>query len=435
MKGAEMLMKGRFLPIILISGAMTLSLLTPCHAADPMYDTNTGLPSPVPDSITVNAGRLSDYDAVSGSDGSLSNFHRIHVYEQGQFEDVRSDAWFADNVAAAYEYGILLGTGEDRFGVGDTLTIAQAAAIADRLHNQYYGGSGKFVQGQPWYQVYMDYAADYGILSVGQYDPLADATRAQFAEILSAALPDEALPAINQVTELPDVDASEPCISAVLRLYNAGILTGNDDYGTFGPHLSINREQIAAMATRVVDGKLRVPLDLMKYHPWADAYKAFLAQARHEDEWSYTITEFALCDINKDGIPELITHGGGQMDYTKIFTYRGGNVEYVHWGTSFSFYDNGLIGTDFGGGDGYRLYTLYQIGDALQLELVYRYAEWYRSGTTYYTEGEEAYEEGSRQASYETVLSEWNRLIGSAQIEELSFLKNTADSREQITMD
>ena len=136
MKGAEMLMKGRFLPIILISGAMTLSLLTPCHAADPMYDTNTGLPSPVPDSITVNAGRLSDYDAVSGSDGSLSNFHRIHVYEQGQFEDVRSDAWFADNVAAAYEYGILLGTGEDRFGVGDTLTIAQAAAIADRLHNQ-----------------------------------------------------------------------------------------------------------------------------------------------------------------------------------------------------------------------------------------------------------------------------------------------------------
>lgn len=205
---------------------------------------------------------LEPFEDVSTIRGSLYNFWKQNTYIDGQFWDVKVGDWFADNVKTAYEYGLLLGNDNGSFGVGDNLTIAQTLAIADRLHNRYYGGSGQFIQRDPWYQVYVDYAKKYEIISEGQYDPLATATRAQFAEILSAAMPEEALPAINQITKIPDVSNSVPYADAVYRLYNAGILTGNDASGTFEADKPILREQVAAMATRFADSELRKEFSL-----------------------------------------------------------------------------------------------------------------------------------------------------------------------------
>ena len=197
------------------------------------------------------------YDEVDLNDGSMENFSRINTYIPGQFQDVSETDWYTDNVKDAFEYGLLLGNDNGCFGTGDHLTIAQTMAIAARLHNQYYGGSGIFYQEQPWYQVYYDYAEQYWIISQGQYDPLATATRAQFAKILSDSLPDEALQAINQIDSIPDVDASAPYAYSVYRLYNAGILTGNDQHGTFGSDTPIKREEVAAMVTRFANKSLR----------------------------------------------------------------------------------------------------------------------------------------------------------------------------------
>lgn len=200
---------------------------------------------------------IAPYDDVDTSFGSLSNYRKINSYTEGQFTDVSPDDWYSDNVKEAFEYGLLLGMNDGSYGTGTSLTVAQTLAIADRLHNRYYGGSGDFFQGFPWYQVYIDYAVKYGIIAQGQYDPSAPATRAQFAVIMSAALPEEAFPAINEITAIPDVSGSEPYAGAVYRLYNAGILQGNDEFGIFAPDTPINREQIAAMATRFVNTDLR----------------------------------------------------------------------------------------------------------------------------------------------------------------------------------
>ena len=197
------------------------------------------------------------YPEVPACAGSLTNFRKVSSFSAELFADVLPGGWYADNVAAAYEYGLVLGYGNGRFGVGADTTVGQVIAIADRLHNRYYGGSGAFVQGKPWYQIYMDYAQRYGLADAGQYDPNAVATRAQFAAILSAALPDEALAPINRVKALPDVDSAAAYLPAVLRLYNAGILNGIDEYGTFRPDRPIPREQVAAMASRVADPSLR----------------------------------------------------------------------------------------------------------------------------------------------------------------------------------
>ena len=142
--------------------------------------------------------------------------------------------------------------------MGEKLKVSEAMAIACRLHNVYYGGSGVFDQTKDsvWCQVYADYAACCGFAPKG-LDPEQPITRGQFAVIVSAALSDEALAPINDVTALPDVTSDDPDDTAILRLYNAGILTGVDDKGTFLPDAPITREQIAAVVTRAADPILR----------------------------------------------------------------------------------------------------------------------------------------------------------------------------------
>jgi hypothetical protein len=200
------------------------------------------------------------FDVVyTDNGGSLSNFERVRTYNDGIFTDVDPEGWYYENVAAAYEFSLMDGTADEIFGVGKYLKLSETLALACRLHNIYYGGSGSFDQtkDKAWYTVYEDYAVRYGIIVRGQYDLTENATRAQFAEIISAALPEEALKAINDVKTLPDMDAGDPRLPAVLQLYNAGILTGTDDKGTFRPDALILREQAAAMMTRVSDPELR----------------------------------------------------------------------------------------------------------------------------------------------------------------------------------
>ncbi len=57
------------------------------------------------------------------------------------------------------------------------------------------------------------------------------------------------------ITTLEDPD--DPDYAAILRLYNAGILTGVDLRGSFAPDAPFTREQMAAVVTRVVDPALR----------------------------------------------------------------------------------------------------------------------------------------------------------------------------------
>lgn len=50
------------------------------------------------------------------------------------FSDVPSNAWYAQDVAAAEKYGILQGTGNGRFSPDGNLTLAQAITMAARTY-------------------------------------------------------------------------------------------------------------------------------------------------------------------------------------------------------------------------------------------------------------------------------------------------------------
>jgi hypothetical protein len=195
--------------------------------------------------------------------GSLSNFTKANTYN-GQFSDVPSGQWYAPYVQAAYEYGLMTGTSATTFSPGKNLTIAEALKMAACLHSIYNKGAADFSAGTPWYQPYLDYALDNGIISAPYANYTADATRSDFAVIFANALPDEALAVMNSVDDdaIPDVKLSYSYGPAVYKLYRAGILTGSDSAGTFKPTSSIQRSEVAAIAARMASVSYRKSLTL-----------------------------------------------------------------------------------------------------------------------------------------------------------------------------
>ncbi len=211
--------------------------------------------------------------AFAAEAGSLDNFKATETYTEGQFTDVPK-AWYAASVKTAYELGLIKGVGGGQFNPTGNISIMETIVLACRIHKTYYTGDGSFVQGKPWYQVYLDYAVANGIIVKDQYpDYQAKATRAIFAQVLAKALPAEALPVINRVDDdaIPDVAASLPYAAPIYQLYRAGILTGGTD-GAFSPATRIARSEAAAIAARMARPAERRSITLTvcaaKGHTW-----------------------------------------------------------------------------------------------------------------------------------------------------------------------
>ena len=201
--------------------------------------------------------------ATSYAAGSLTNFSKVNTYQPGQFSDV-SDQWFAPYVQAAYEYGLMGGTGGKTFSPGSNLTIAEAIKMAACLHSIYNTGAAAFSGGTPWYQPYVDYALANGLIAAPYINYTATATRSDFAVIFAAALPDKALSVMNNIDDnaIPDVQVGFSYGPAVYKLYRAGILAGSDATGAFKPTSFIQRSEVATIVVRMADVSYRKSLTL-----------------------------------------------------------------------------------------------------------------------------------------------------------------------------
>ena len=196
---------------------------------------------------------------VYAAESGLQNFQKIFEYTPGKFNDVNSDLWYAENVKVAYELGLVQGNSDTTFNPTGNITLAETLALACRLHSIYHTGNNDFVQSSPWYQVYIDYAFEKGILSSAFPDYTTAATRAQFVLILSKAFPTEALSAINNIPDdaIPDVAQFASYSKDVYCLYRAGVITGTDSALTFNPNTTIGRNEVAAIVTRMAIESLR----------------------------------------------------------------------------------------------------------------------------------------------------------------------------------
>lgn len=203
----------------------------------------------------------------ASAEKSMDNFIKTDIYWDDQFTDVKAADWYAAGVQGAFELGLMKGSSDNAFAPSKTLSVAEAYVIACRLYSIYNDDGMVFMQGSPWYQVYVDYAARNHIVTAAmaaQLDPKKAITREQFAYLMCGAIPSSELTAINAVGEIPDMKKDSTFGGFVYRLYDAGVLTGNDKYGTFTPTSTIQRSAVATIVNRIADPAQRQKFTLEK---------------------------------------------------------------------------------------------------------------------------------------------------------------------------
>lgn len=203
---------------------------------------------------------LSDAESVISTADTLL-FPKVNTYSG--FSDT-GNHWAASSIKVCYETGLMQGQGGGRFAPDVSISNAEIAMITARIHAAIHGTSFQS-DAKPWYKGAVDYLTAHGIKTGS---PNAYATRQGFFQMLSAVIPDHMLLPINSIIALPDT--TDP---AVLKFYNAGILTGVDRYGTFDGKGALTRSQCAAMVARIIDPSLRrhfTPAGQVPAAPFAD---------------------------------------------------------------------------------------------------------------------------------------------------------------------
>lgn len=158
-----------------------------------------------------------------------------------------------ESIRICVEQGLMQGT-DYGFKPARPITLAEVAVLCARIHSQETGAP--IPTGESWYggaiELLLTLAGDApGPWEALQTTPKAPATRLDFARLLDLVWGADA-PQYNDYTALPDTEDA-----AVLRLYNAGILTGTDALGSFVPWRGLTRAEVAAMAARVAQPTLR----------------------------------------------------------------------------------------------------------------------------------------------------------------------------------
>lgn len=279
---------------------------------------------------------------AAAAPAGLDNFVQTREYTAGQFTDVDPVQWYAGGIRTAYEFGLVNGNSETTFNPDGSITIAETLALACRLHRIYNGGTGVFEQGAPWYQVYVDYAVDNSIIVAGKYsDYTAKATRTDFAAIMAAAFPETALPAINDVRRIPDVKKTAASAESVYLLYNAGILTGSDEFGTFNPTSNIKRSEVATIVTRMADAELRKNVTLapqrIKAEVGGKGEEVYITWEKVEDALGYQI----MCGPTAQFDPETwgqygITDASGECKAALLDKYYADSAYWIVYAVDFN---------------------------------------------------------------------------------------------------
>ena len=252
------------------------------------------------------------------------------------FTDVSSEAWYYNDVKLAVESGVVNGKSVDTYCPDDKLTYAEAIKLAACMNQREVEGSITLTNGNPWYQPYVEYCKDNGIIPKDKEYIYTDfATRAGYMEIFANALPDEALKKINNVPDnaIPDVASSKAYAWAVYKLYRAGILQGVDSEHNCTPLANITRSEVAAILTRMMNEGERIKFNMGSVSIGGGGSSTKKQKLKVEN---LTGDELEIPDLTKGEVKVKATGGEGEYEYAWEYNYDG------RWLT-----------VNFGGGDQY----------------------------------------------------------------------------------
>ena len=230
----------------------------------------------------------------------------------GQFADVKESSWYAKEVAAAYELGFVEGVSENSYSPDTTVTVAQGITMASRVHAEYNGKTIAKVDGGKWYDMYINYAKANGIITENQFDSYTrEIKRFEMAEIFHDAMGKEYFTAINDVVFIPDVPMGAMYYDKLLTLYNAGVVMGSDEYGSYKPDDNIKRSECAAIINRVALPENRLNKTLSDFTS-GEAYVLCYNEGMDSARTSLGINSGWQLD-NRGGVAKTTTEGYGSV--------------------------------------------------------------------------------------------------------------------------
>ncbi|WP_050748008.1 S-layer homology domain-containing protein [Peptoniphilus sp. oral taxon 386] len=179
------------------------------------------------------------------------------------FTDVPTSAWYYNDVNLAYEKGLINGRSEKIFAPDENMTYAEAVKLAACMHQKATMGSVTLTNGNPWYQTYVDYAKNNGIIS-GELAWMSSATRAGYMAIFAKALPASEMTEINTIADgsIPDVPMTMTNAAEIYKLYKVGIVQGVDVLHNCSPNSNIKRSEVAAILSRMMDKSKRLTFSM-----------------------------------------------------------------------------------------------------------------------------------------------------------------------------
>lgn len=176
--------------------------------------------------------------------------------KQVSFSDVAEGAWYHDTVVAAANAGIVAGNADGTFAPNEALSWTQAVTFAVRL-DQYQRGEhiyGAADQTKVWYEIYVDYALEHGIIDRVVVDVGAPITRGDAAIIFAKVLGSSQ--SVNVVPEgfFSDVTGGTEVYEAVHSLAAAGVVNGkplDDGSVVFDVGGQFLRSEVATIVSRM----------------------------------------------------------------------------------------------------------------------------------------------------------------------------------------
>ncbi len=162
--------------------------------------------------------------------------------------DVKPSAWYYDAVCYAQASGIVIGSDGGKYLPKNEISYAECITMAVRIYERYHGITPKDTQGKTedsWYSPYVRRAQAYGILPSTSLGYTSGATRELLVALFYNTLPKTEFEAAFQYISLPDVASSNKYYKEIIAFYNAGIVRGTDQLGTFRPSSIITRAEVA----------------------------------------------------------------------------------------------------------------------------------------------------------------------------------------------
>ncbi|MDR1559028.1 MAG: S-layer homology domain-containing protein [Clostridiales bacterium] len=175
--------------------------------------------------------------------------HNTTLAETDNFSDVPSSHWAYNDILTLREMDLTQGVGNNTFGMGRPMTRAEFVTFLAKLL-QWETRSA--AEGEPWYAVYVDAAAEAGAVTGEEsvsFRPGDPITREEIAVMLIRSLGYESL--ALQLNTLPaPFDDVVQNIGYTTMAKDFGIVSGMSGKA-FSPSSSATREQGAAMMVRL----------------------------------------------------------------------------------------------------------------------------------------------------------------------------------------